>query len=151
MEIERMNKRRRVVGSGLAAVLVAIIAAGPSPARADVKLPSIFGSHMVLQRDQKDKVWGWAEPGEEVTVAIAGQTKTAKAGADGAWHVMLDPMPTGGPHTMTVKGKNTVTFEDVLVGRGLDLLGPVEHAIRRRRAPTTPTWRSGPPSSRTSG
>ena len=39
-----------------------------SVAKADVKLPAIFGDHMVLQRDQKDKVWGWAEPGEEVTV-----------------------------------------------------------------------------------
>ena len=72
--------------------------------------------HMVLQRDQKDRVWGWAEPGEEVTVKIAGQSKTAKAGADGTWQVMLDPMPAGGPHTLTVEGKNTVKFDDVLVG-----------------------------------
>ncbi|MGP0069985.1 MAG: sialate O-acetylesterase [Isosphaeraceae bacterium] len=99
-----------------AAFLPAFLAAQPPAAKADVKLPSIFGSHMVLQRDQKDKVWGWADPGEEVTVQIADQSKTAKAGPDGAWNVLLDPMPAGGPHTMTVKGKNTVTFEDVLLG-----------------------------------
>jgi sialate O-acetylesterase len=69
-----------------------------------------------LQRDQKDRVWGSAEPGEEVTVEIAGQTKSAKASPDGAWQVVLDPMPAGGPHSMTVKGKNTVQFDDVLVG-----------------------------------
>ena len=44
-------------------------------ASADVSLPAIFGNHMVLQHDQKDRVWGWAEPGEEVTVTIAGQTQ----------------------------------------------------------------------------
>ena len=89
-----------------------------APARADVKLPAIFGDHMVLQRDQKDRVWGWADPGEEVTVTVTphDQSKTATAGADGKWQVTLDPLATGGPYTVTVKGKNTITFNDVLVG-----------------------------------
>jgi sialate O-acetylesterase len=99
-----------------AALSVALLGAGTT-ARAHIQMPAIFGSHMVLQRDQKDKVWGKAHPGDTITVAIAGQEKTATAGDDGAWSVMLDPMPAGGPHTMTVKGKdNTITFEDVLVG-----------------------------------
>jgi sialate O-acetylesterase len=85
-------------------------------ARADVKLPAIFGSHMVLQRDQNDRVWGWASPGEEVTVRIGDQSKSAKAGADGKWSVTLDPLPAGGPHTLIVEGKNKLTFDDVLVG-----------------------------------
>jgi sialate O-acetylesterase len=71
---------------------------------------------MVLQRDQKDRVWGWAEPGEEVTVAINGQTKSTKASADGSWQIVLDPMPTGGPHSLSIKGKNTIMLDDVLVG-----------------------------------
>ena len=81
-----------------------------------MKVPALFGSHMVLQRDQKDRVWGWAEPGEDVTVKIGGQSHATKAGADGAWQVMLDPMPAGGPHTLSIQGKNTLTFDDVLVG-----------------------------------
>ena len=89
---------------------------GRRPARGDVKLPAIFGSHMVLQQKQKDRVWGSADPGEEVTVTIADQTKTTKADDDGKWSVTLDPLPAGGPHTLTVEGKNTVTFDDVLVG-----------------------------------
>jgi sialate O-acetylesterase len=92
------------------------LAEGVRPARADVKLPALFGNHMVLQRDQKDRVWGKAEPGEEVTVSIAGQSKSATADKDGKWLVTLDPLPAGGPHTLTVKGKNTITLEDVLVG-----------------------------------
>jgi sialate O-acetylesterase len=85
-------------------------------ARADVKLPAIFGSHMVLQQGQKDRVWGWADPGEDVTVTIGDQTKSTKADQDGKWMVTLEPISAGGPFTMTVKGKNTVTFDDVLVG-----------------------------------
>ncbi len=100
----------------LALALGLVLTLGIAPAWADVKMPSIFGSHMVLQRNQKDKVWGWADPGEEVTVTIAGQTKTAKASDDGAWSVLLDPLPAGGRHTLTVKGKNTLSFDDVAVG-----------------------------------
>ncbi|MDR3636315.1 MAG: sialate O-acetylesterase [Isosphaeraceae bacterium] len=104
--------------TAILSVALAVAAAGlaDSPARGDVKLPAVFGSHMVLQRDQKDRVWGSASPGEEVAVHIGDQTKTTKAGQDGKWSVTLDPLPAGGPHTMTVKGKNTVTFEDILVG-----------------------------------
>ena len=105
---------RRASWTVLAGSLLALMCV--PAARADVKLPAIFGSHMVLQRHQKDRVWGWAEPGEDVTVKIGGQTHTAKAGADGSWQVMLDPMPVSGPHTLTIKGKNTVKFDDVLVG-----------------------------------
>ncbi len=89
----------------------------PCAALAEIKMPAIFGPHMVLQRDQKDKVWGTAEPGERVVVAIAGQEKATEAGADGKWSVTLDPLPAGGPHSLSVSGKkDTVVFDDVLVG-----------------------------------
>jgi sialate O-acetylesterase len=107
---------RRPGRLGLAVLWLALAAWPDSVARADVKVPAIFGSHMVLQRDQKDRIWGWADPGEEVTVKLAGQEKTAKAGADGSWQVVLDPLPAGGPHTLTIQGKNTVRLDDVLVG-----------------------------------
>ena len=85
-------------------------------ARADVRLPSLFSDHVVLQQGVPVPVWGWAEPGEAVTVTIAGQTRTAKAGADGAWRVTLDVLKTGQTLTLTVKGKNTLSVQDVLVG-----------------------------------
>ncbi len=85
-------------------------------ARADVKLPPVFSEHMVLQRDIVLPVWGTASPDEEVTVAIAGQTKTTKADAQGKWRVKLDALKVGDPLTLTVKGKNTITLNDVLVG-----------------------------------
>ena len=60
--------------------------------RADVKLPGIFGDHMVLQEEAKLPVWGWADPGEKVTVTLGAASGSA------------------------VAGKNTLTFQDVLVG-----------------------------------
>ncbi len=86
------------------------------PARADVKVPAIFGSHMVLQRDQANRVWGWADVGEKVTVSIAGQSHEATTGGDGKWQVTLKPLSAGGPHTLAIEGKNKLELTDVLVG-----------------------------------
>ena len=85
-------------------------------AGAAVRLPSVFSDHAVLQQGVPVPVWGWAAPGEEVTVTFAGQTRTAKAGADGAWRVTLDALKPGPALTLTVKGQNTLAVQDVLVG-----------------------------------
>ncbi|WP_234736741.1 sialate O-acetylesterase [Tellurirhabdus bombi] len=89
---------------------------------ADVRLPKIFGSHMVLQRRKPVPVWGWADPGEKVTVQLTGsgqvgQIKSAKADKTGKWMLRLDPLEAGGPYQFVVKGKkNALTLEDVLIG-----------------------------------
>ena len=92
-------------------------ALGQAAVQADVKLPSVFGDHMVLQQGQRLPVWGWAEPGEAVTVAVAGQTKSTKANKKGAWQVRLKPLKASKtPVPFSVKGKNTIEYKDVLVG-----------------------------------
>ncbi|GAB3734415.1 sialate O-acetylesterase [Spirosoma lituiforme] len=97
------------------ALLISLVAS--QAAFADVRLPNVFGSHMVLQRRKPVPVWGWAEAGEKVTVTLNNQTKATKAGKDGTWRVALDAMEAGGPYQLLVKGKNnTVTFDDVLAG-----------------------------------
>ncbi len=88
----------------------------PLTAKADVKLPALFSDHMVLQRDMLVPVWGWADAGESVTVTIAGQSKSTKADASGQWSIKLDKLASGGSSTMVVKGNNTITIQDVLVG-----------------------------------
>jgi sialate O-acetylesterase len=80
-------------------------------------LPHVFGDHMVLQEGQPVPVWGWAKPGDTITVSFAGQQKTTTAGGDGAWKVQLDPLGISAqPADLTVTGSDTVTFHDVLVG-----------------------------------
>lgn len=83
---------------------------------AEVKLPAIFSDHAVLQQDASIPVWGWADSGEEVTVKVAGQSQSARAGADGTWKLKLGKIARGGPYTLEVQGKNKITIKDVLVG-----------------------------------
>ncbi len=108
----------RRVWRSLATVLACVLAtmSGIGPVQADVKTPAIFGSHMVLQQGQKNRVWGWADAGEEITVTIDKQKHSAKPGENGRWQVELEPLTVGGPYTLTVQGKNTLKFDDVLVG-----------------------------------
>jgi sialate O-acetylesterase len=94
-----------------------VLFAAATAARADVSLNNMFGDHMVLQQGIKNRVWGKAAPGEAVTVTLGGQSHSTTAAADGSWQVHLDPVQEyGGPHTLTVKGNNTLTFNDVLIG-----------------------------------
>jgi sialate O-acetylesterase len=85
-------------------------------ALADVRLPALFTDHMVLQQGQANRVWGWAEPGEAVSVSIEKQEHKATADDKGRWTVKLDSLPAGGPHVLAVKGKNEIRVEDVLIG-----------------------------------
>ncbi len=90
---------------------------GLSTASAAVGLPSLFGDHMVLQSDRPVHIWGTAEPGESVTIAIAGRETKVAALADGRWNVYLAPMAAGGPHVLTVQGDGEpITVSDILVG-----------------------------------
>jgi len=93
-----------------------LLAAITSPLRAEVKLPSIIGDGMVLQRDREVPIWGWDDPGTTVTVAMAGATVTAQADDEGRWLVHLPAMEAGGPHTLTVNGSDSLSVTDVLVG-----------------------------------
>src|SRR4051812_33972330 len=86
-------------------------------ARADVKLPRVLGSHMVLQRDMPLPVWGWADPGEAVTVTMGELKAEATADKDGNWKVTLPAQKADAKgRTLTVQGKNKVELTDVLVG-----------------------------------
>jgi len=85
-------------------------------AQADVKLPKIFGDHMVLQQKAEVAIWGTAEAGEDVAVTLGTATGATKAGADGKWMAKLATPAAGGPHELVVKGKNEVKFTDVMVG-----------------------------------
>ncbi len=87
------------------------------PAKGEVKLPTLFGDHMVLQQEKTLPVWGWANAGEKVTVTAFGNTAAATTGSDGKWHVDLPALAGGTPAgTLTVVGTNTITINDVLVG-----------------------------------
>src|SRR5271166_399530 len=103
------------------AFIVAAVAGLCPAARADVRPHALFTDGMVLQQGMKCPVWGTAAPDEEVTVTLktSNDTIEATAKADaktGRWQVELPPQKAGGPYTLTLKGKNTLTRKDVYVG-----------------------------------
>jgi sialate O-acetylesterase len=102
------------------AIIVMIVMAETlftEPARADFKLPSMFGDHMVLQRDIPVPIWGWARPSQPVRVHFEGQSVTGQADEAGKWMVYLEPLSVGGPYEMTIQvGEQQRTLSDVLVG-----------------------------------
>lgn len=83
---------------------------------AQIKLPQIIRDSMILQRDAKINIWGWASKGEKVSVKFNGKTYRTKTGNDGKWKVQLLPMKAGGPYTMNISGKNKITLYNILIG-----------------------------------
>ena len=86
-------------------------------AKAEVSLPNILTSNMILQRNSPVPIWGRANAGEEITVRFAGQTIKTTADPNGKWSVTLKPMKQKAePDKMTIAGKNIVTLSNILVG-----------------------------------
>ena len=85
--------------------------------KADITLPAVLGSNMVLQRGQKVPIWGWAAPGERVRVEFGGQTRSAKADTAGRWEVRLGAMKASDvPSNLVVEGANRIVLTNIVVG-----------------------------------
>ncbi|HMB91798.1 MAG TPA: sialate O-acetylesterase [Rhodothermales bacterium] len=84
---------------------------------AGFQLSRLISDGMVMQREAEVPVWGWATPGETVSVTFDGQTFSAEADADSTWMVKLPAMDAGGPHEMTIQhADTTVQVHDILIG-----------------------------------
>jgi sialate O-acetylesterase len=86
------------------------------PLKAEVKLPCFVNNGMVLQRDLEIPVWGWASIGEKVQLEFKGKTYSTTTGPDSKWNLKLKPSKAGGPFQMIIKGSNSITISDILVG-----------------------------------
>jgi len=95
-----------------------LLAANTSIVFADVKLPAVISDNMVLQRGKKIPIWGWAEPGEKVSVKGSWQwfKTSTKTKDNGKWMVKIQPPKAGGPYEIEIKGNNTITLKNILVG-----------------------------------
>jgi len=83
---------------------------------ADVRLPSLISDGMVLQQGVPVNLWGMADPLERVAATLNNQQASAVADQRGEWRIKLGPLPAGGPFTLKIVGKNTISIHDVLVG-----------------------------------
>lgn len=83
---------------------------------AAIRMPRVFGSHMVLQQDQPLVFWGWGEPNERVSISLGTDRTQATANDRGEWKAVLPARKAGGPLTINISGSSEIVFEDVLVG-----------------------------------
>jgi sialate O-acetylesterase len=93
-----------------------LLALSAADAHAEVRLAQVFGEHMVLQREQPLRLWGWATPGQTLAVQLAGHQASVRVPADGRWAVRLPALPAGGPHRLVVAGDQRIELKDVLIG-----------------------------------
>lgn len=99
-------------------LFVFILFIGTLPANADVKLPALIGNNMILQQNQKVKIWGWAEPGEKISIYPGWLTEeySTEAGQNGKWLVEIKTLSAGGPFSLKIEGKNVILLENILFG-----------------------------------
>jgi len=109
MKQDRFTLHRLTAGVALTCLLGAT-------AGAEVRLPHVLSDHMMLQREMPIRIWGWANPGEDVTVTLNEHQASTSTGDDEAWEVLLPEMDAGGPYDLTVAGANALTVSNVLIG-----------------------------------
>ena len=100
----------------ISATVLTLVLVLAGNAFADVQLPGIISDHMLLQRDVPVRIFGKAEPGEAVSVTFRGQTARRSPIRSGAGKLWLQPLAVGPAAEMTIRGANTITIADVLVG-----------------------------------
>jgi sialate O-acetylesterase len=85
-------------------------------ANANIQLPKVLGDNMVLQRNARIPIWGWATKGEKVRIKFADKRYSTTTGENGKWIIFMDPMSAGGPYEMTISGRNKITLKNILIG-----------------------------------
>jgi sialate O-acetylesterase len=83
---------------------------------AALKLPAIFKDGMVLQRDEKITVWGWADKGASVSISFNSLKQVVIASFDGKWTAEFGPFPAGGPHELTISADISITVKNIFIG-----------------------------------
>lgn len=87
--------------------------------QAEIVMPNIFSSQMVLQRETEVLLYGWGNPNEEFELFTSWNNETIKikTGNNAKWQTYVATPKAGGPYTITITGKeNEIIFNDVLIG-----------------------------------
>lgn len=87
-----------------------------STVKAEIKLPDLVGSNMVLQRGKELKLWGYGKAGEKVTLSFAGKTHHSVTAENGKWTINAPALKAGGPYSMQIQGENKIILNNILIG-----------------------------------
>lgn len=99
-----------------ALTLATLTCLAASSVHAEIRLPKIFGSHMVVQQGKPIQLWGWANPGGTAAVQLGDARQSTVANDKGEWKLSLPAMKAGGPYTLKVAGSNELVLDDVMIG-----------------------------------
>ena len=114
---KRASKRETQGNAAAAASVSAAASTAATPTRTGLRLPSLFGDHMVLQQKMTNTIWGWASPGEKVTVAASwGASASTQTDSAGRWKVLLDTPSYGTGFSLKIIGSKTIEIKDVAIG-----------------------------------
>src|SRR6187431_1839589 len=84
--------------------------------RAQIRLPQLVRDSMILQRDTKINIWGWAAKNEKINIKFNSKSYKTTTSSDGKWLIQLPPMKAGGPYTMDIAGSNKLSLKEILIG-----------------------------------
>jgi sialate O-acetylesterase len=90
-----------------------------SLANAQIRLPAIIGDNMILQQQSNVTLWGWATPGERITITPSWAVKPVGlvVAPDGKWMTQIKTIAAGGPYTLTFSGKkDSIRVNNILLG-----------------------------------
>jgi sialate O-acetylesterase len=105
-----MNNAKQILSFIVFFLLVSVVCFG------QLRLPKLISDGMVLQRDANLKIWGWARPGEKITVRFKNRYYKTVTASSGQWLIRLPPMSAGGPFTMDIVGSSRLMVKDILIG-----------------------------------
>ena len=97
-------------------ILLFLLMYASLPMSSQVRLPRLISDGMVLQRDARVKLWGWAANHEKISIVFHDSVYQTAANDKGEWAVGLSGLKAGGPFTMTVNASNTLTIKDIMIG-----------------------------------
>jgi sialate O-acetylesterase len=141
-----LNKLNRYKTAGFFLLLIGAVLFS-SPVQAEIRLPAVISSHMVVQQQQPIVLWGWAEAGETISVKFRGQTANSQADTQGNWRIELPPAAADSrPSSLTVSGSRSpaVTLVDILVGEVWMCSGQsnMEWTVERTHTSSPEIWRA---------
>ncbi|RBQ11390.1 sialate O-acetylesterase [Pedobacter miscanthi] len=108
---------KKLTSYGYSALFMLCLVLFFKPLSAKISLPAIIGENMVLQRGIKVPIWGWADPGEKITLVFQGKKFQASTGQNGKWFLKLDTYSKGGPFEMQISSaQNSITLKNIVIG-----------------------------------
>lgn len=97
-------------------VLIVFVFISSNELFSQIKLPRLISDGIVLQRNEKVKIWGWAAPKEKIKLEFNTKTYATEADQNGNWNVILPAQKAGGPYEITLKASNEIKIKDILFG-----------------------------------